>query len=129
MIDIRLRKEAKRLKKFLLFVAGLIALLILIINLGPMVLLGISIWLLYIVFKQFIKSDSTLGKAVWVIVGLFVLGIALSNSYALLGLVAAYALYSIFKNWRKDEEDPVVKVMEDDDPFTNFERQWADLNH
>src|SRR5690625_2776453 len=112
----------------MLFVAGLAAFFGLLVNLGPMVLLGVSIWLLYIVFKQLMKSDSTAGKVAWVVVGLFVLGIALSNIYAVLGLVAAYALYAIFKNWKKDEKDPVVQVVEDDDPFTNFERQWAELN-
>jgi len=111
------------LKKFMLFVAGLAALFVLLVNLGPMVLLGVSIWLLYIVFKQFVKSDSTAGKIAWVIIGLFVLGIALSNIYAVLGLVAAYALYAIFKNWKKDENDPVVQVVEDDDPFINFEQK------
>src|SRR5699024_12038094 len=68
------------------------------------------------------------GKIAWVIIGLFVLGIALSNIYAVLGLVAAYALYAIFKNWKKDGNHPVVQVVEDNDPFTNFERQWAELN-
>jgi lia operon protein LiaI len=112
----------------MLFLAGLVALFVLLVNLGPMVLLGVSIWLLYVIFKQFVKSDSTAGKIAWVIIGLFVLGIGLSNIYALLGLVAAYALYSIFKNWKEDGEDPVVHAAEDDDPFTNFERQWAELN-
>lgn len=116
------------MKKFMLFVLALVALLVLLINLGPMVLLGVSIWLLYIVFKQFVKSDSTAGKIAWVIIGLFVLGIALSNIYAVLGLVAAYALYVIFKNWKRDGNDAVAQVAEDDDPFTNFERQWAELN-
>ena len=38
-------------------------------------------------------------------------------------------LYLIFKNWRTDQTDPVVKTTtEDEDPFTNFERQWAELN-
>ncbi|MYL60435.1 flagellar basal body rod protein, partial [Virgibacillus halodenitrificans] len=37
------------MKKFLLFVAGLIALFVLIANIGPMILLGLSIWLLYVV--------------------------------------------------------------------------------
>src|SRR5690625_2277076 len=113
----------------MLFVLALVALLILLVNLGPMVLLGVSIWLLYIVFKQFVKSDSTIGKIAWVVVGLFVLGIGLSNIYAVLGIVAAYALYTIFKNWKNDENESVGQVVEDDDPFKNFERQWADLNN
>lgn len=94
-----------------------------------MVLLGLSIWLLYIVFKKFIKSDSTVGKIGWVMVGLLVLSIGISNIYAVIGVAAAYVLYLIFKNWKNDEGDPVVHVMEDDDPFTSFEREWAELNN
>lgn len=117
------------MKKFMLFVGGLIALFILLVNLGPMVFLGLGIWLLYIVFKKFMKSDSTAGKIGWTVVGLLVLGMVLSNIYAVIGIAAAYVLYLIFANWKSDDSDPTVHVMEDDDPFTNFERQWADLNN
>lgn len=117
------------MKKFMLFVGGLIALIVLLANLGPMVLLGLGVWLLYIVFKRFVKSESTAGKIGWVIVGLLLIGIVLSNIYAVLGLAAAYALYVIFKSWKNDDNDPVVHVIKDDDPFTNFEREWAELNH
>ncbi|WP_249871237.1 flagellar basal body rod protein [Oceanobacillus saliphilus] len=115
------------MKKFLLFVGGLVALLILVANIGPMALLALSIWLLYIVFKRFVNSDSTVGKVGWAIVGLLVLSITFSNMYAVIGVAAAYVLYLIYKNWNEDES-PVVRVVEEDDPFTNFERQWADLN-
>ncbi|SFD95518.1 lia operon protein LiaI [Lentibacillus persicus] len=114
------------MKKFLLFIGGLLAFFILLANLGPMIVLGLSIWLLYVIFKQFIKTDSTLGKIGWVIAGLIVIGIGLSNLYAVLGVAAAYALYLIYKSWRND--DPVGPLKEDNDPFQNFERQWAEIN-
>ncbi|MFD1038802.1 flagellar basal body rod protein [Virgibacillus byunsanensis] len=117
------------MKKFMLFIGGLIALLILLANLGPMVLLGLSIWLLYVIFKQFIKSDSTGGKIGWVILGLLVLSIALSNIYAVLGVAAAYVLYLIYTNWKKDDGQSAEQVVESNDPFANFERQWAELNN
>ncbi|APC49025.1 hypothetical protein [Virgibacillus halodenitrificans] len=117
------------MKKFLLFVAGLIALFVLIANIGPMILLGLSIWLLYVVFKKFVKSDSITGKIGWIVLGLVILSITFSNIFAVIGVAAAYILYLIVSNWKKDADDSVVKVMEDDDPFTNFERQWADLNN
>ena len=116
------------MKKFMLFIGGLIAFFILLVNLGPMVLFGLSIWLLYIIFKKFVKSDSTAGKIGWVIVGLLVLSITLSNIYALIGVVAIYAIYLIVKSWKGTDDDPVVHTMREDDPFTNFEREWADLN-
>lgn len=115
-------------KKFLLFVAGLVALFVLVANIGPMILLGLSIWLLYVVFKKFVKSDSIAGKIGWIVLGLVILSITFSNIFAVIGVAAAYILYLIVSNWKNDADNPVVKVMKDDDPFTNFERQWADLN-
>lgn len=117
------------MKKFILFVGGLVALIILLANLGPMVLLALSVWLLYVVFKKFVKSDSTAGKVGWVIVGLILLSIALSNIFAVIGLVAVYALYLIYSSWKKDDSDSSLHVVNDDDPFTNFERQWSEINN
>ncbi len=91
-----------------------------------MVLLGLGIWLLYVIFKQFMKSPSFGGKIGWTILGLFVLGIALSNIYSIIGIAAAYVLYVIFKQWKQD--DSVVIDENNNDPFKNFERQWAELN-
>ena len=116
------------MKKFMLFIAGLIAFFVLLVNLGPMVLFAFCVWLLYIVFKKFMKSDSTASKIGWVIVGMLVLSITISNIYALLGVVAIYAIYHIVKSWKNTDDDPVVHTVKDDDPFTNFEREWADLN-
>lgn len=115
------------MKKFMLFVGGLIALLILLSMLGPIVLLGVSVWLLYVAFKQIVKSDSTLGKIGWIIVGLIVLSIALSNIYAVIGVAAAFALYLIFKNWNSNKNETHKQTVVDEDPFTNFEKQWAEL--
>ncbi|GGP15590.1 lmo0954 family membrane protein [Oceanobacillus neutriphilus] len=115
------------MKKFMLFVGGLIAVLVLLANLGPMVLLALSVWLLYICFKKFISTDSIAAKVGWVILGLVVVSITFSNIYAVLGVAAAYALYLIYKNWNKPESS-VVHEIKDDDPFTNFEKQWAELN-
>lgn len=117
------------MKKFMLFIGGLVALFILLANLGPMILLGLSIWLLYVIFKKFAKSDSTAGKIGWVILGLIVLSITFSNIFAVIGVAAAYVLYLVITNWKKEDDDPVVHEMKDDDPFTNFERQWAEINN
>jgi len=114
-------------KKFLLFAGGLLAFFILLVNLGPMILLGLSMWLLYLIFKQFLKSDSTAGKIGWVIAGLIVVGIGLSNIYAVIGVAAAYVLYLIYTNW-KNVDEPVGPKVKDNDPFQNFERQWAEIN-
>lgn len=116
------------MKKFLLFLAGLVAFMVLLANIGPMVFFALGIWLLYVIFKQFMKTDSVAGKVGWVIVGLIVLSITISNMFALIGVVAIVALYMIYKSWKKDDDDPVVQHIKEDDPFTNFEREWAELN-
>lgn len=112
------------MRKFLLFIVGLVALLVLLANFGPMVILAISVWLLYIVFKKFMESDSMAGKVGWVILGLIILSIGFANIYSILGVVAILVLYWIFKNWKDEPEFS----KDNNDPFTNFEREWADLN-
>lgn len=117
------------MKKFLLFIVGLVALFILLANLGPMVLLGLSIWLLYVIFKKFVKSESTAGKIGWVVLGLLVLSITLSNIYAVIGIVAIYGLYLIVTNWKSGDSGSKKLESKSDDPFQNFEREWAELNN
>ncbi|MBM7662987.1 lia operon protein LiaI [Bacillus mesophilus] len=114
------------MKKFLLFTAGVIALVIVIANLGPMVLLGVSVWLLYLLVKQFLKTESTIKKIGWVMIGLILLSIAISNIYAVIGIAAAYVLYLIYKEWKVKKHEQIGKSIKDD-PFTNFEKQWAEL--
>lgn len=113
------------MKHFLLFIAGLIAALVLIANLGPLVLLGISLWLLYLIFKQFMKTDSTFAKICWVILGLAILSVSISNLYAVLGIAAAFVLYLVYKNWNSKGDSVTSKTS---DPFVNFEDQWGELN-
>lgn len=117
------------MKKFLLFSVALFALLVFLMNLGPMIILGISIWLLYVVFKQFTKSETTSGKIGWVILGLVILGIGLSNVFSIVGIAAAIVLYVLYKHWKSSKNDPIDFNGNNDDPFTNFEREWAELNH
>lgn len=113
------------MKKFLLFIGGLAALAILVGMIGPMVLLGVSVWLLYIAFKRFMKSDSALGKFAWLVMGLIVLGVAATHLYAVIGLAALYAVYKIFQTLTSSD-DPEYEVI-DSDPFTNFEKEWKEL--
>ncbi|HLQ71225.1 MAG TPA: flagellar basal body rod protein [Bacillota bacterium] len=117
------------MKKFLLFAVALLALLVFLLNLGPLIILGLSIWFLYLIFKQFMKSDTVSEKIVWVIAGLIVLGIGLTNVFSIIGVVAAVVLYVLYKNWKKTDDDPINANAKGDDPFTNFEREWADLNN
>lgn len=118
------------MRHFLLFTVGLIAGLILLFNLGPMLLLGISIWLLYLIFKQFMKATSTAAKVGWVLLGLIVLSIGISNVYAVIGVAAAYILYWIYQNWKEEDAfDKEPTVADYNDPFTNFESEWQKLTN
>lgn len=110
------------MKKILLFIAGVIALMVLVANIGPLILLGVSVWLLYLVLKQFLQTDSTSAKIGWAILGLVIVSFSFSNIYAVIGIAAAYILYVVVKKWNNEEDDPVK-----DDPFVNFEEQWNEF--
>ncbi|MEH7441297.1 flagellar basal body rod protein [Bacillus sp. JJ1122] len=113
------------MKKFGLVVAGGIAAMVLISNLGPLVGLAVSLLVLYFAVKQFLKTNSTAGKIGWGIAGFFILMATASNVPAILGIAAAYVLYLVYKNWDKREK----AVYEENDPFVNFEKQWAQMKN
>ncbi|WP_416151377.1 flagellar basal body rod protein [Salipaludibacillus sp. HK11] len=120
------------MKTFLMFLLAMVALFIFLANLGPLILLGISVFLLYLIFKQFAKATSTGAKVMWVILGLIVLSMTISNVFAIVGLLALYLLYVVFKNEKETPQSPSTgsssTTHTKSDPFTNFERQWAELN-
>ncbi|MBS4192125.1 flagellar basal body rod protein [Bacillus sp. FJAT-49705] len=111
------------MKKFALLLAGGIAAIVLLSNLGSIIGLAISIAILYLVFKQFVKTDSTLMKIGWGIIGLMALMASASNIPAILGIAAAYVLYLVYKKWNKSK----TAVVEENDPFANFEKQWGEI--
>jgi lia operon protein LiaI len=113
------------MKKVGLLIAGGIAAMVLISNLGPIVGLAVSAAILYFVIKQFLKAESTMAKIGLGIIGFMALMATASNFPAILGLAAAYVLYLVYKKWN----DSGTSVMEEDnDPFASFEKQWAELN-
>ncbi|MEH7075574.1 flagellar basal body rod protein [Neobacillus drentensis] len=114
------------MKKFGLLVAGGIAAMVLLSTIGPMVGLLVSLVLLYFIFKQFLKAKSTGGKIGLGILGFIVLMASIHNAPAIIGVVAAYVLYLVYKKWNK-EKGTVVK--EESDPFVNFEKQWNELKN
>ena len=110
------------MNKFMLFLVGGVAILVIASNLGHVVGLAVSLLLLYLIVKQFLKTDSTSMKIIWGIIGFIVLGGAAANIPAILAIAAAYVLYLVYKNW--NGHNPKEKK---DDPFANFEKQWAKL--
>lgn len=114
------------MKKFGLLVAGGIAALILLSTIGPMVGLAVSALLLYFIFKQFLKTESTGAKIGLGIIGFIVLMASIHNAPAIIGVAAAYVLYLVYKKWNENKHS---KIKEDSDPFANFEKQWNDIKH
>ena len=113
------------MKKVGLFIIGCIALMVVLANVGPLISLAISAVVLYFTFRQFVKSESKGAKITWAIISIFMLVATVSHFPAIVGLVAAYILYLVYKKWNKKDE----VIVEDADPFMNFEKQWKDLNH
>lgn len=113
------------MKKFGLVILGGVGAIVLLANMGPMIGLAISLLILYYSFKRFIKTDSTFKKIIWAIIGLAALSASASNFPAIIGLAAIYLLYVVFKQWNEEKSE----VPETDDPFTNFEKEWANLKN
>lgn len=113
------------MKKFGLLVAGGIAAIILLTTIGPMVALLVSLVLLYFIYKQFIKAESSGWKIGLGVIGVIVLLASLHNIPAIIGVGAAYVLYLVYKNWNRNKQ---VILKEETDPFINFEKQWNELN-
>lgn len=87
------------MKKLGLLIVGGIAAIILLANLGPLVGLAICSVILYFAFKEFVKADSTFTKILWIAIGLITLSALVSNVPAIIGIVAAYVLYVVYKKW------------------------------
>ncbi|TYR79977.1 flagellar basal body rod protein [Priestia megaterium] len=112
------------MKKFGLVLAGIVAAAVLLANVGPMLALAISLGILYIAFKGFIKAETKFKKGLWGAIGVIVVFAAVSNLPAIIGVLAGVVLYMVYKKWNSDKET----VREEADPFKNFEKQWAELN-
>ncbi|MED4589192.1 lmo0954 family membrane protein [Priestia flexa] len=112
------------MKKFGLFILGLIAAVVLIANLGPMMLMLLGLVILYGVWKQVVKATSSFKKAAFAVLGVIVILSMIANVPAFFGILAAIALYFVYTKWN----DNNVKEIKTEDPFQNFENQWTELN-
>ena len=115
------------MKKLGLFFLGGIAAMILLANVGPLAVFALSLAILYYAFKGFLKADTSLSKVAWAVLGLILLSITASNVPALVGIVAALVLYFVYKKWNEEKEVPMITKKEENDPFVNFEKEWAQL--
>jgi lia operon protein LiaI len=122
----RSRKEENKMKKFGLLVAGGIAAIVLLSTIGPMLGLALSLIILYFIFKQFLKAESKMGKIGLGILGVIVLLASIHNIPAVIGVLAAYVLYLVYKKWNGNKSK---MVKEEKDPFANFEKQWNNIKN
>jgi len=111
------------MRKFGLLLLGGIAGIIFLANLGPMIALVVTGALLYFIVKGFLKTESTTKKIILALIGCIVLASTVSNVPAIFGLLAAYVLYMVYRKWNNNSKS----CEEKNDPFTNFEKQWAEL--
>jgi lia operon protein LiaI len=122
----RKQRRKNKMKKFGLVLAGGIAAIILLSTLGPMVGLLISLAILYFIYKQFLKAESTGGKIALSVIGVVFLMASISNAPAIIGLLAAYILYLVYKNWNSSKQ---AGIKDESDPFVNFEKQWNEIKN
>ncbi|NJP36743.1 flagellar basal body rod protein [Alkalicoccus luteus] len=90
--------------KLLALLLGIAAFLLAIGNLGSIILFALSAWLLWLVWKQFVKAPSTGGKTSWGIVGAIIILVMLGNLQAVIGLAAVYVLYVLIRSWKENEQ-------------------------
>lgn len=94
-------------------------------SIGPMIGLAVSVAVLYFSFKQYHKSPSSWGKVFWGVIGIIAIFTSLGNLPAIIGVVALYVLFVVYKKWKQQK---VENIVVENDPFTNFEKQWNELN-
>lgn len=111
------------MKNLGLILIVIVAGLIVIGNIGSIVALVITLAILYFAVKGFIKADTNLSKVVWGAVVVITLLASVGNIAALIGLVALYVLYYLYKQHKEEKA-----YVSDDDPFTNFDKEWQRLN-
>ncbi|MFD0768611.1 flagellar basal body rod protein [Bacillus sp. CGMCC 1.60114] len=114
------------MKQFLAFIAAGILALIALGSLAGIIGLAIGAGIVYWSYKSFVRARSFFGKLAWGIVGLVGLSIGLSNSPALIGIVALVVLYYGYREWKK-EKAVVEFASEGSKPYSNFEDEWNKL--
>ncbi|WP_058308780.1 lmo0954 family membrane protein [Gracilibacillus massiliensis] len=93
------------MKTFLLICLAVIASITLLANLGPMIMLLISVAIAYYGVRKFVVADTTGKKVGWGIVILIGVSMSLSNIPALIGVVALVVLYYTYKKWQQEKNN------------------------
>ncbi|GGL64837.1 lmo0954 family membrane protein [Sporolactobacillus putidus] len=111
------------MKKFGLFVLGIIAVFVFLAHIGSLIALMVSLAILYFAFRKFTRANSAGSKIFWALIGMIALFFSIGNVPAIIGIVALAAIYFVYKSWKKNK----INEPEPDDPFDNFEKQWKEM--
>ena len=111
------------MKNLGLILIVMVAGLIVVGNLGSILALAVTLTILYFAVKGFLKADTNLSKVLWGAVAGITLLASVGNIPALIGLIALYVLYYLYKEYKREKEH-----VSPDNPFTNFEKEWEQLN-
>ena len=110
------------MKKILFYSGAFILACIALTNLLPLAGLLVSGVIVAAGVHYYNESMSTSAKIVCGTVIVIGLLSALSNFPAFVGLLAIVALYYMYKNVKGE------RTISKEDPFTNFEKEWANLH-
>ncbi|AXI00868.1 ABC transporter permease [Sporosarcina sp. PTS2304] len=113
------------MKKFGLFLLGIVAGLTLFLNLGSIIVLAITGAIALASFHYWRKSISMFAKVFWMTALVISLIGSVSNVGAFIGIIALIGIYYVWHKWNDRQVKP--NMTKSDDPFTNFERQWNEL--
>lgn len=113
------------MKKFGLAILGIIAGIIVLLNLGSLLALAISALLAYAGFHYFRKTTSSFKKVFWG--GVMVIGLltAISNVPAFFGIIALIGVLYVWSKWNDKKDEKIIS--DSTDPFVNFEREWNNI--
>lgn len=114
------------MKKLLILITGAIAVIIALSFSGPLIGLAFSGLLIYLAMHYYVKTNSVISKVFWIFIGLIGALTAITNVPALIGLAAITIAYLLYKKWKN--EDISLNSLKEEDPFTNFESEWAKLS-
>ncbi len=115
------------MKKLFILIVGVIAAIVALCMTGPLIGLAFSALLIYLGMHYYVKAKSIFTKILWVVVGLIGVFSAISNVPALIGFAALILVYVLYKKWNNEEVTFSTSKVKENDPFTNFENEWAKL--
>lgn len=124
----KMKGVEKKMKKFFFLVLGTIAVIVALSMLGPLVGFAFSALLIFLGMHYYVKTNSGFAKVFWVALGLIGILTAISNVPALVGLAAIFTIYVVYKKWNNEDVSfSRTTAFNENDPFTNFETEWAKL--